>query len=432
MLIHSRKQKQKHNVLLILTDQQRYNAVGYVDPVVITPNIDALSRTSVVCTQTVVQSPQCQPSRASILTGRYPTALKMWWNEMSLDPLEKTIGNILRNNGYHTGYFGKMHVDGIGGSTKIADHFGFSDVFLFEDWQRTVSDVCVKKEFYHAMSNVPRGEHGPWVGSFSSRKLHHEDVITDKAIKFLDKHHNTPFFCVVGFNGPHPPYASPPPYNTMYDPESLSAPEILSHTPFGFQTTSKYWRDLKSQYYGCISWIDDNIGRILDHVCDDTIVIFTSDHGDILGDHGYFSKGVYAHEGNIRVPLLMRFPDKDHARYGHIVQSIDILPTVLQHLGIHAPLGIQGNSLYDALWSNKLVNEWAFSCIGYGQRLRMIRTPEFKYWWCDQDFLFDLRGDPSESENIASTHKDILSQMRALMIKVLIQAEDCLPHPRHV
>ena len=433
MLTH--QSNQKPNVLLILTDQQRYDAVGYINPAINTPNIDALARTSVVCTQAVVQSPQCQPSRASLLTGRYPTAFKMWWNEQPLDLRERTIGNILRDNGYRTGYFGKMHVDGKGGHTKIAKHFGFDDTFLYTDWAHLLIDgeldtdgfgAEIRKEFYHPMSNEPSDGHGPWVGRFSSRDLHHEDVITKKAIKFLQNNSHSPYFCMIGFHGPHPPYAAPPPYDTMYDPASLSVPE-LHMTPFGFQTTPEYWRDLKSQYYGCISWIDDNIGQILEHVDNNTIVIFSSDHGDILGDHGLFSKGLYAYDGNVRVPLLIRFPSQYHAEYAHTVQTIDILPTILGCVGVEKPAGVQGLNLCEVLKTNQPLNEWAFSCIGFGPRLRMVRTPEFKYWWYDGEYLFDLRGDPSESENIASTHKDLLAQMRAKLITALIKAEDCLP-----
>ena len=355
----------------------------------------------------------------------------MWWNEQPLNTRERTIGNILRDNGYNTGYFGKMHIDGKENHTKMANHFGFTSTFLSEDWQTLLASDHwdtphtqnrIRKEFYMPMMN----EKNPWVTSFESRNLHHEDVITDKAIEFLNRSTGNSF-CVVSYNGPHPPYGSPPPYNTMYDRESFSVPDIMSKIYFNFQTTPKYWRELKAQYYGCVSWIDDNIGRLLKNVDDNTIIIFTSDHGDILGDHGLFSKGLYAYDGNVRVPLLMRFPHKEHAIYDHTVQSIDILPTILQSLGIKQPIAIQGKGLYNALWSNEEINQWAFSCIGHEQRLRMVRTPEFKYWWYGGESLFDLRGDPSEAKNIAHTNKDLLMEMRGLLISAMIQAEDNLP-----
>lgn len=435
----------KKNVLLILTDQQRYDAVGYINPQINTPNINKLASESVNCTTAVVQSPQCQPSRAALLTSRYPTTLKMWWNDLPLDPRERTIANILRGAGYDTGYFGKMHVDGDGCHTSTARHFGFYDTFLYEDWRELITsehadvqqrDTRIRDEFFHIMADSDKAHEnwgrfqGPWVGKLSSRELHHEDVITNKAIKFINKDRAKPYFCVVGFHGPHPPYAAPPPFNTMYDPKSFAVPEIMRKTHFGFKMTPDYWRGLKSQYFGIVSWIDDNIGRILQHVGDDTVVIYTSDHGDILGDHGYFSKGLFAYDGNVRVPLLMKFPLTEPATYTHIVQAVDVLPTVLEAVGVKYSKGLQGRSLYKRLWKNRKLNEWAFSCIGANQRLRMIRTPEFKYWWYNGETLFDLRKDPSESRNIASAREDILARMRELMIQVLIETEDPLPPVR--
>jgi uncharacterized sulfatase len=365
----------------------------------------------------------------------------MWWNGLPLDPRERTIANILRNNGYDTGYFGKLHVDGDGGHTSVARHFGFYDTFLYEDWRELITkgyadvqkpNTQIRDEFYRIMAASEKAQvnwgrfEGPWIGKLSSREFHHEDVITSKTIEFIQKRRSKPYFCVVGFHGPHPPYAAPPPFNEMYNPESFEVPKIMRKTHFGFNMTPDYWRGLKSQYFGIISWIDDNIGRILKHVGNDTIVIYTSDHGDILGDHGYFSKGLYAYDGNVRVPLLMKFPATKPATYTHIIQAVDILPTVLEAVGLKGNKGLQGRSLYKHLWKDRKVNEWAFSCIGTSPRLRMVRTPEFKYWWYDGEFLFDLQRDPSESRNIASRREDVLAKMRELMIRVLIQTEDPL------
>lgn len=430
MLIHARSDKP--NILFILTDQQRYDAVGYVNQSIYTPNLNNLAEQSINCTQTIVQSPQCQPSRASILTGRYPTTLKMWWNDIKLDPSEQTIGNILRGVGYRTGYFGKIHIDGNGTHTDTARHFGFDDTFLYHDWVKFINSSGIDgprskhrviQEFYKAM------ESEPWVYKFSGRELHHDDMIVEKAIDFIDSSSLEPFFCVVGFYGPHPPYASPPPFNSFYDVESMQVPSIMRETYSGVKLTDDLWRQIKSQYFGSVSWIDDNIGRILQHVSNDTIVVFTSDHGDILGDHGYFSKGLFAYDGNVRVPLLMRFPTHRAVRYDHIVQSIDIVPTLLQAVGIDKPVGIQGKSLLDAFANGGRVNHWAFSGVGWRKRLRMLRTTNFKYWLAKDEFLFDIQRDPSEAENIASVRKDIAQKMQFMLLKALVDIEDPLPLP---
>lgn len=417
----------KKNVLLIITDQQRYDAVGYVNRKVVTPNLDSLAKKSVNCVKTIVQCPQCQPSRASIFTSRYPTATKMWWNETDLNPAEITIGNILKSAGYDTGYFGKLHFTGKNSHNDVARHFGFDESFLYEDWVGLLNGEAkgsrVASEFFETMSKEP------WVGKFSGREFHHEDVVTDRAIKFIDNNYQSskPYFCVVGFHGPHPPYASPPPYCDLYDPMSFDVPKIMRHTYNGHLMAPDDWRFLKSQYFGSITWIDDNIGRLLKHVDNNTIIVFTSDHGDILGDHGYFSKGVFAYEGNIRVPLLVHLPNKPAAVYDHITQSIDIIPTILGALGINKHIGIQGIDLTSYLHVNKRKNRFAFSCIGHNHRLRMVRTDEYKYWWLNGDVLFDLKNDPTELNSISD--KDTISEMRKLLVEAMIAAEDPLPRP---
>ena len=422
--------------MFILTDQQRYDAVGYVNNKVITPNLNELAKKSVDCRQTVVQCPQCQPSRASIFTGKYPTTLKMWWNEVDISSSERTIGNILKDNGYETGYFGKIHFSGKGSHRDVAKHFGFDNIFLYEDWINLMnakttgiprSENRVLSEFYEIMSKEP------WVGKFSGRELHHDEMIVDKAIKFIKDNtpSHKPYFCVVGFHGPHPPYASPPPFCDMYDEESFTVPEVMRHTYSGHLMTDCDWRSLKAQYFGSITWIDDNIGKLLKYVDDDTIIVFTSDHGDILGDHGYFSKGVFAYEGNIRVPLLIRLPNNNPVVYDHIVQSIDVAPTLLEAVGVAKQDGMQGVSLLNDFAINRRRNQFAFSCIGYGHRLRMIRTYDHKYWLLNGDeVLFNIADDPFESNNLFNTCKDTVSQMRKMLLNAIITAEDPLPRPK--
>jgi len=411
------------SVLLIITDQQRYDAVGYIDNAVLTPNLDLLSVESVICTNSFVQSPQCQPSRAAILTGKYPSTLKVWWNDMPLNPAERTIANILRSNEYATGYFGKMHIDGVGSPNDVANHFGFDHSFLSSDWGKMAKSNPDHKqrirearaEFYEPMSS-----HG-WYGRLSGREFHHDEVIVDKAIEFIQSCENE-YFCTVGFHGPHPPYSSPPPFSEMYDPALFDGPSDA----FTYQNKKMSvddWRHLKSQYYGCISWIDDNIGRLLRSVDNNTIVIFTSDHGDILGDHNLFSKGMFAYDGNVRVPLLMKLPGVRPIVYDHIVQSVDILPTICSFLDIKYP-AVQGKNLHRAFKNGSRVNDLAFSMIGIKPRLKMIRSVEYKYWWCDNhEYLFDLRQDPSELVNIAHIDQNAASEMRLKLIKTLIESE---------
>ncbi len=416
------------NVLLIITDQQRADAVGYETPWVHTPHLNALAQQSVVCSRAFVQSPQCQPSRASIFTGRYPTAHRVWWNDIHIPKSEVTLGNYLRDAGYHTGYFGKLHFDGADGHAKVASHFGFDETFLFEDWQKSLSmqfdksSGRIQDEFFRVMMTKT------WTGRLAEREIHHEEVVTHKAESFI-KSAQRPFLCVVGFHGPHPPYASPDLFSGLYSRDGMLVPKQAIANQNGYVMSAQEWRELKAQYYGSVSWIDDCVGRLLAAVGPETIVVFTSDHGDILGDHGLFSKGMFAFDGNVRVPLLMRLPDVKSVVYRHSVQSIDILPTVLEACGVQVSAAVQGKSLLRAVADDRYVNDVVLSMIGHKLRLRMVRTLHHKYWLCgDEEHLFDLREDPDEQVNLSSS-SSYLAQLRLLLAKGLIRAEDPLPLP---
>lgn len=416
------------NILIILTDQQRADAIGYTNPLVRTPNFNLLASKSIVCTKTVVQSPQCQPSRASIFTGRYPTAHKVWWNETPLPLTERTIANYLAISGYSTGYFGKLHFHGQGGPTETAKHFGFQESFLFEDWQTFIAQHSlgkggniIEKEFYRPMNRAG------WMGRLTHQEWHHEEVITGKALDFI-KSTRSPWFVTVGFHGPHPPYASPDEFSGLYRMGDMPVPNKIVHHG-SYRMTSADWQRLKVQYYGSISWIDSCVGRLLASVDRDTIIVCTSDHGDILGDHGYFSKGLFAYDGNILVPLLIKLPGVDHCVYDYLVQSIDIVPTILKLVGLTVPPGVQGTSIMMGVSSGKPIREVALSMIGHSPRLRMMRTPRYKYWiYGDSEFVFDLVNDPKEE--VLVEDRAVISELRLKMIQSLIQAEDPLPCPQ--
>jgi len=419
---------QKRNVLLIITDQQRYDAVGYNSKFVKTPNLDKLSKKSIVCSNAYVQSPQCQPSRASIFTGRYPTAHRVWWNSIDLPHTEKTIGHILSDDGYNTAFFGKAHFSNQ--DKRNIKNYGFQHDFLFSDWITLQSKKYVKikkkmqlpkDEYYNCMGDKR------WIGKLTDRDLHHEDIITNKAIDWITSS-NDPKLCVVSYIGPHPPYAAPPPFSELYDKKDMEVPKTKSYAYSGHCLTDDDWRELKSQYYGMVSWIDDNVGKLLSAVKDNTIVIFMSDHGDILGDHGHFSKGLFAYDGNVKIPLMIYNNEIQPCKYDHIVQSIDVLPTLLHMLKIVRPKSLQGNILTSGFKSNSKINDYALSMIGYRDRLRMIRDDKYKYWIIGQEEkLFDLQSDPGENVNIRNGR--ILSQMRKKLLSALISAEDTIPIP---
>lgn len=430
MLHHHVTSNSKPNIIIIITDQQRYDAVGYNNKNIITPNLDKLAQESIICNNAFVQSPQCQPSRASILTGRYPTAHRVWWNETKLSLNERTIANHLESAGYSTGYFGKLHIDSNLDYTSTARHFGFKHTFLSEDWQLMATGKLlqsgkpipnkISEEFYKPMGTKT------WVGKFTNRSLHHDDMITTKAVEFIQAQ-TKPYLAIISYNGPHPPYASPDEFSGLYDKSMLSVPKEKVPNLMGHILSDQEWRDLKQQYYGAVSWIDDNIKKITS-IDNSAIIVFTSDHGDILGDHGLFSKGIFTYDGNIKVPLLFKIPGVNNKVYDHLVQSIDILPTVLNIAGIDIPYGIQGKSLLQHFRSNTPANHCVVSMLCHSDRLRMIRTNAWKYWiYGNNEYFYDLQNDPNENHNILAAPK--LNAARFELLQALIRCEDPLPVP---
>ncbi len=411
------------SVLFIITDQQRYDAVGYKSSFLKTPNIDKLSSESITFDRVYVQSPQCQPSRASIFTGRYPTAHKVWWNSINLPTTEITIGNIFRNT-HKTAFFGKAHFND--DDKLVIKKFGFDHDFLFCDWcalnNRTRTDENPKSDYYRCM------EKSSWCGKLRfSSDLYHDDIVTDKAIEWI-KNYNEQFLAVVSFINPHPPYAAPFPYSEMYSAHDFDKPKGNCWSINGKLINDSDWDIIKSQYYGNVSLIDYNVGRLLECVGDDVIVVFTSDHGDILGDHNLFSKGLYAYEGNTRVPLILKNKEMGPSKYNHIVQSIDILPTLCNMVGISTNNRMQGRNLTKAIENNRKTNDYALSMIGHSDRIRMIVNNQFKYWkYLGKDYLFDLVNDPGENANI--NDQKLINEMRGLLLDALIKAEDPAPHP---
>lgn len=423
----------QYNLLFIVTDQQRYDAVGYINDLVQTPNLNRLASESAICTQAVVQSPQCQPSRASFLTGLYPDRIQMWWNETKLASHYQTIGNHLSQYGYDIGYFGKLHIDGDADYKTTAKHYGFKHSFLSEDWigllqsDKAYAAHVARHEFYSPMRtdyDYTQSILAPWTGKLTSQELHHEDIIISNTIQFLKqrRHNSAPFACFVSFHGPHPPYCSPPPYNSLYQYGDLPLPEILSPTWFGHQLTKSDWHHIKSQYYGSIAWIDNYIGQILELVdLNKTIIVFTSDHGDILGDHGFFSKGVFTYEGNVRVPLIIKWPHMVPVHYNHTVQLVDLLPTIMSLMGLPLSYSVDGIDLYQAIAHNLQVNRYAFSAISMCPRHYMIRSTDYKYSIGQEQSFYDLGKDPCETINLINdlNYMPTINQMKSDLLEHL-------------
>lgn len=452
------------NILCFVTDQQRADHLGcYGNPDVQTPHIDALAAEGVRFTHAYVANPLCMPNRASLFTGMYPKAHGVRENGIGLSPELPTLPEVLRQQGYHTASFGKLHLVpySIKRHTPPAPfeiyetpeywqehtdipvpYYGFEQVYLtcghgpyiFGHYKHEVGEEV------HALLNIdraavtPSGVRESWKAAIPQSR-HYNTLIADHTIEYLrTRDAEQPFFIWCSFPDPHHPYMPPAPYSEQYDPASITfaparrAGELddlpayfrASHEgqittgglEGGAQISDADYREIFAHTYGMISMIDDQIGRVLAEIDrlglrENTIVIFMSDHGDLMGDHWLINKGPYPFDGLLRVPLIWRVPSGKGGQVNEsFVSAVDFVPTVLDAAGISPYAGIQGRSyLQPALGEPVRHRDHVYieyDCSYLPDRLRHIRSEAFAltfYERAEAGLLFDLRSDPRELHN---------------------------------
>ncbi len=424
------------NVLLIMTDQHRADAIGaYGNRVIRTPHLDSLAKDGARFTNCWVQHPVSMPSRASIFTGRYPSVHRVRTNGVPLPRHETTLGQVLLENGYRTGGAGKFH---------FLPHLDRPLPTM-----ETHPDPFYGFQEFHIGEDDRTGEYGLWLSRYHPEhsrlrdheiptELHHTWWTASHTVNFIRDcaSRGLPFFAFCSFVDPHHGYNPPPPYRQMYREDEVPAPvkregELEDKPPF-FKQQSARWRSLnerakyhRTQYYGEVTFIDDSIGRILAALDDlrlreTTLIIFTSDHGDLLGDHHLFFKGPFHYRACANVPLILSWPPR--VRSGKviqgIVQEIDIFPTIADLVGIKNPPGVQGRSQKAVLTTDARHTGYESALIQFGisgetaeaadaqdatfPDLCTIRSPKWRltyYPGKDYGELYDLEDDPDEFVN---------------------------------
>ena len=398
------------NFLFLTTDQHRADGVGcYGNPFVQTPHLDALAADGVRLDRAYVNNPLCMPSRATILTGRYPHSHRVWCNGVALPDEETPFSAILAGAGYRTGCIGKMHFTPYGAEARP----GYYDALKsweecdLEDWTGPYAGFeHVELTIGHCSATA--GHYGRWLGhefpkaqqayrrddrlgrpapsaapeawvSTLPVEAHHSTWIANRSIEYLRRHAGEPFFLWASFPDPHHPFRPPLPYAQRYEgapvPEPLRRDGELDDKPPLFRDyfegrtagrnrhegagmdrpgalSHEQLRDIIRYTYGMISLVDDSIGRILAELdalglANDTIVCFAADHGELLGDHGLICKGPFHYEGLLRVPMIWRWPGRFPADRGSgaLLGLVDFAPTVLSLAGSEIPGTLQGRSL---------------------------------------------------------------------------------------
>lgn len=449
------------NILFLQTDQLRADALGFSSGGAIkTPNLDALARRAVIFENCFVQSPVCMPSRASMLTGCYPSTLKLQHMGVPLPQDIPLLSHLLGSSGYHNAHIGKLHALPHGNRDHREPHpsYGYHHLQVsdepgpYEDayraWVRRrhpeVLDAISlglppKAEAWRSIMGIKEE-----IRHFPARQLGgaqafpgpddctHSSFVADAAMEFLRSRPQEPFFLTASFFSPHSPMVAPQRFLDLYPPEQITPPEYPKEWPLPPDSPCQnpiLTRSLMQGYYAMISEVDEKVGQILDALAasglaENTLIVFTSDHGEWLGQHGKFGKGYPADDAVSRVPLLLAFPEEKFSaqRIAAIVEGVDILPTLLEACGIQSPPWLQGESLVSVMKSGRRTSPDALT---EGRGWKALRTPDYRYLVHEDgtEKLFQSSTDSGDYFDIASRSPEILCDMRTRLIRKLLNIE---------
>jgi len=423
---------QRPNLLLIFTDQQRYDTIHAAgNPVIRTPNLDRLVREGVLFTNAYTPSPVCVPARCSLIYGQYPHRTGCFDNGFPMPEDRPSLMGLLTEAGYRTHGIGKMHFTPDPQALR-----GFETREHQEEMRRRVEeDDYLKFLHAHGFGHVydPMGVRGemyyiPQPAQMPAH-LHATHWVGDRAVEFIrSADPKRPFFLFVSFIHPHPPFSPPTPWNKLYRAALMPLPkmppqyEALQTYMNRYQNRYKY-RDqgldlnlvrlMRAYYYACISFIDFQIGRILQALeetgrLDRTLILFTSDHGEFLGDYGCFGKRSML-DAAARVPLIVRYPERFKAGQGCQVpvSLVDVMPTFLAAAGedpsrynLHG-LDLAEVAAHETAYGGRNI----YSQFQHrAQGVYMVLNRRWKYFYSAPDrreFLFDRLQDPEETRNRA-------------------------------
>lgn len=419
------------NVLFIATDDLNNDLGGYGHRIVRTPNLDRLARRGVRFDRAYCQFPLCSPSRSSLMTGLRPDTTRVFdlqYHFRTGLPHVVTLPQMFRGGGYTAARVGKIYHYGNPGQIGTS---GLDDP---PSWDEVHNPAGIDRtRLESALTNyTPKrglGSAMAFHADPAGRDEEHTDgMVATRAVEWLERHREEPFFLAVGFYKPHTPYIAPKKYFDLYEKARITLPELpVGYTnrvprpalggtqpwPY-FGVTEDQARDCVRAYYAVISFLDAQVGRLLDAVDrlglrENTIVVFWSDHGYHLGEHGLWMKQSNF-EQSARVPLIIAVPGMRSAgrACARPVELLDLYPTLADLAGLPAPDGLQGTSLRPLLEHPRA--EWRRPAFTQVQRGgfpgHSVRTERWRY--TEWDFgkrgleLYDHRRDPAEMRNLAS------------------------------
>lgn len=419
----------KPNILFLMTDQQRPDSLGcYGSDIAITPNLDKLAEEGVVFDNCYVQNPLCCPSRYSMLTGKYPHSHGVISNWYEPNKNELSFGHQLKRAGYQTALIGKMHL------TPWHDLFGFDGRIIAEakfhqscpdDYERFLNKHGTSRKELYDKTSEEYINNATAVPSKVPQELHIDSFVGLSICEYIKKTDGP--FCVFGsFLSPHNPYDPPAPYDELFVdkkfPErNMTKGEVVRKPKEAYdyinnrldwtyktdELTKEQLHKTKANYYALNTLVDDWVGKIIDTLkeqglYDNTVIIYTSDHGDLLGDHGLVYKQCF-YEQSVKVPLIVHYPEKFKSkRVTDDVESIDLFDTFCELGNAFNGYGSQGKSLVPLLEGHKdyIHKEAVFSENYFG---RMVKYKDYKMvYYVGKDYgeLYNLKGDIAEQINL--------------------------------
>ncbi|MFW6060093.1 MAG: sulfatase-like hydrolase/transferase [Phycisphaeraceae bacterium] len=417
------------NFVFIITDTQCKHMVGaYGQPVYDTPNLDRLAAEGMRFERAYTASPVCTAARGALFTGRQCQASGAWANGLSPRRHVPMWGELLRERGYRAGYTGKWHLDG-----TPYDGLGVADGgFEAEWWYDRVNMLADLPPQMRALYRQSTTADDLRAAGFGVEHVFGH-CVADRAVDFLQRVGDDPFTLVVSFDEPHDPWMAPAEYWEQFKPGDLPGrPNYaadVSDKPRLQQVWAREvaedhqdptWEQLvakRLKFFGCNAYIDREIGRVIDAVDqqhgDDTVIIYTSDHGDQLGSHGLHDKGAMMYQETTNVPFIVRGPGIPQGAVSHALTShLDILPTILDLADLEPAEGMHGRSLRPVLEDpSASVHEHlmiSFNRFGIGGRgrggfypIRCVMDGRYKLAinMLDRDELYDLQDDPYEMTN---------------------------------
>lgn len=446
------------NVLFIIADDLTATAVSsYENLASSTPYLDQLASEGTRYTRAYTQYPVCGPSRASLMFGYYPNATNTYGYVSGRDkvgPSRKSLSQLFKDNGYYTARVSKIYHMGVPGDIEKGSN-GQDDEASWTERYNSQGPEWTAEGDAELVQNNPYGLKPKKGGNVMTivkadgdDLVHSDGKTAEKAVQLIKEHKSKPFFLAVGLVRPHVPFVAPRKYFEAYPHQQMILPPKVENdwddiparginyvTSVNGEMSEEQEKKAVAGYYASVAYMDAQVGKILNTLKeegleDNTIVVFTSDHGFHLGEHRFWMK-VSLHEESVRVPLIIKAPGKAPAVSHSFAELLDLYPTLAELAGIDASKELQGKSLVKTLDDPKAeVRDFAFSVSQGGQSF-LLRNHKWAYIQYDEDAgagmeLFDMEHDAKQYNNLANNpaYGQVIEEMQRKLERKLNSVRD--------